>query len=120
MKSGSFFVTRGTHERLSTYMTQNPFHNALAAAGYIILIVSGLTFGSTLVEPNTEDNIFMPMAMLSLFVLSAAVMGYIFLYNPILMIMDGKRTEAAQLFLRTVAAFAAITVVIFFVSFILI
>lgn len=100
-------------------MTQNPFHNALAAAGYIVLVVSGLTFGSTLVEPNTEDNIFMPMAMLSLFVLSAAVMAYIFLYQPLLLILDGKRTEGASLFLRTVAIFAGLTLCALVISFLI-
>ena len=99
-------------------MTPNPFYNALAAAGYIILIVSILSFGSSLVPPNSEDNILMPMGMLSLFVLSAAAMGYIFLYNPILMIVDGKRKEAISLFLKTVAVFASITLTILIASFI--
>ena len=89
-------------------MTRNPFANALAAAGYIVLIVLVV---STIVE-GTEgpDTILIPMTMLSLFVLSAAVMGYIFLAQPIMLYLEGHKKEAVDFFLKTVGMFACMTV----------
>ena len=43
----------------------NPFLNALAAAAYIVLIVSGVSSFEKFVPE--EDTIFIPMVMLSLF-----------------------------------------------------
>jgi len=42
------------------------------------------------------------MAMLSLFTLSAAVMGYLFAAEPIMMYLDGKKKEAVNFFFTTV------------------
>jgi hypothetical protein len=52
-------------------------------------------------------EIFAGITMLSLFVFSAATMGYIFLYQPALLILGGEKKEGAKLFLQTVAAFGA-------------
>jgi hypothetical protein len=45
----------------------------------------------------------------SLFTLSAAVMGYLFLYQPLLLLIDGHKKSAVNLFLQTVAVFGAVT-----------
>jgi hypothetical protein len=92
-------------------MTKNPYINALAAVVYIAGIVSLIFYGGPMV--GARDTIFIPMAMLSLFVLSASLMAYIFLYNPALLAIEGKYKEATTLFLTTVAAFAVATVVLF-------
>jgi len=88
-------------------MTKNPFFNAICAAGYVALIVSTLFYGSSLV-PEGESIIF-PIAILSLFVLSAAIMGYIFLFNPLVLFFEGNKKEAVELFLRTTLYFGGIT-----------
>lgn len=92
-------------------MTTNPFYNALAAAAYIVAFVSGMAWVGSRLAP-LPDTIFAPMVMLSLFVLSAAVMGYLFLYNPLALLVEGKRIAAVKLFLYTVGIFAVFTILI--------
>ncbi len=95
-------------------MIQNPYLNAVLAAAYIVLVVMAISF---FVEGRQEgpgnETVIVPIAMLSLFVLSAAVMGYLFLYGPFALWFDGKRQEALGFFFRTVGVFALITVGIF-------
>jgi len=88
-------------------MTKNPVLNALAAALYIGLVSSVIFFGQRLVDP--VDNVLMPITMLSLLSLSVAVMAYAFFYQPVLMFLEGKKTEAVKLGIHTVGAFAVIT-----------
>jgi hypothetical protein len=92
-------------------MTKNPYINALAALVYIVGIVTLIFYGGPMI--GGQETIFIPMAMLSLFVLSAALMAYIFLYTPALLAVEGKYKEATTLFLTTVAAFAVATAVLF-------
>lgn len=92
-------------------MTKNPLSNALAAIAYIIIVASTMYYGSASAG-QTEDSVFAPIAMISLFTLSAAVMGYIFLGTPLQLYLDNKKKEAVNLFLRTVAIFAGVTVII--------
>ena len=87
---------------------KNPIVNAVAAGVYIALLVTIMNHVSS-VRP--EDGLIMPILGLSLFTLSAAVMGYLFLSQPIQFYLDGKKKEAVAFFLRTVAAFAVITVI---------
>lgn len=96
-------------------MTKNPFINAVAASLYISLVVIVMTVGSQF--SSGPDNMLMPIAMLSLFTLSAAVMGYLFLSQPILLFLDGKKKEAVSLFIQTVGVFAGITAVALALSF---
>ncbi len=91
-------------------MSKNPFLNGVVASAYIVLIVSVMNFGTKLVpHPNT---FIAPMAVVSLFTLSAAVMGYLFCYVPVTMYFDGKKKQAVSLFLQTTAVFASITALI--------
>ena len=93
-------------------MTIKPFYNAVLAAGYIVgLVYFVFTF---VAQPNTADSqtsLLVPIAMLSLFVLSAAVMSYLFLYEPLMLYFDNKRQEAVRFFLATIGIFALITLV---------
>jgi hypothetical protein len=100
-------------------MTKQPILNALAAIAYIIIVASVMHYGSA-VAGNTGDTLFAPIAMISLFTLSAAVMGYIFLAQPVQLYLDDKKKEAVALFTQTVAVFAGLTavaLVIFFSGF---
>lgn len=86
---------------------KSPFLNAAMAATYIV----GLVFfiSNYVAQPDRVDSTLIPIAMLSLFVLSAAVMGYLFLYQPFALYFDEKRQEAVSFFLTTVATFAVFT-----------
>lgn len=92
-------------------MTKNPFINAISATLYITLIATLMFYGKTFFGP--KDTILTPIAVLSLFSLSAAIMAYLFLYQPLMLFLDGHKKEAINLFLRTVAIFAGITAVVF-------
>ena len=88
-------------------MSKNPFINALAAAGYISILATAI-FNSPKFVTDSELGMMAPILFLSLFVISAALMGYFFVYQPVLLLIEGKHSEATKLFLSTVASFAGI------------
>lgn len=98
-------------------MTVNPFVNALVAAGYISVIVSFLFYTERL--DSSSLGIIAPITFLSLFVLSAALMGYFILYQPLRLLIEGKQSEATTLFFSTLASFALITLAIIATIFLL-
>lgn len=89
-------------------MTKNPFLNALAAVAYVSLVASIMFYGLKSAPPG-PDTIVVPIAMISLFTLSAAVMGYVFLSTPLQLLLAGEKKRAVNLFLQTVLIFAGIT-----------
>ena len=91
-------------------MTNNPFINAGAAISYIIAIVFVMFYGLRQMGP--EDSVLAPIAMLSLFVLSAATMVYLYFYQPILLFLEGQKKQATELFLKTLGVFAGLTALI--------
>lgn len=99
-------------------MTKNPYINALCAGLYIVFIVLLLTYGTTFVK-DKPDTILAPMAMLSLLVFSAAFMGYLFFFQPVLMYLDGHKREAIALFTRTLASFAVVTALVVAAAFLI-
>jgi len=90
-------------------MTKNPFLNALAASLYITAVSSVMYYGTEFAPKS--DNILAPIALISLFTLSAAVMGYLFCYQPLLLLFAKKQKAALDLFLQTLGTFATITIV---------
>jgi hypothetical protein len=88
-------------------MTKNPFLNALSATAYISLVASIMFYGPKGSIP--EPSVMIPIVILSLFVLSAAMMGYFFLYQPVRFLIEGNVKDATKLFLLTVLSFACIT-----------
>lgn len=82
---------------------KKPFVHAFAAALYIAAIVLGIH--TTTFMPQKE-TIVIPMVMLGLFVLSAAVMGFLFLSEPIKLFLENRKQEAVVFFGKTVGAFA--------------
>ena len=92
-------------------MTKNPILNALSALLYITLVACVMFYAIEKTTPN--KSVLVPLAVLSLFTLSAAVMGYIFLYQPFQLYFDGKKKQAVNLVFQTIAAFAVITAIIF-------
>ena len=86
-------------------MLKNPYINAFLAAGYIAVIVS-LIQGVATLNKNKPDTILIPITMLSLFVLSAAIMGLLFIYTPAKMFLDNQRETALIFFFKTLGTFA--------------
>jgi len=97
-------------------MTKNPYLNALCAALYIVFVVLLVTYGPTYVR-DKPDTILAPMAVLSLLVCSVAFMGYAFLFQPVLMYMEGHKRAAVELFTKTLASFAVITGIVVAIAF---
>ena len=89
--------------------------NALAAGAYVALVAT-LVFNGSKVFGEVE-SVLIPMGMLSLFVLSAAVMGTIFFYQPIQLYLNGNKDEALRLFLSTLGLFAGVTAFFFLIAF---
>ncbi len=59
------------------------------------------------------DNVFTGIAVLMLFVISAAIMGFVILGRPILMYLDGLKKEAVKLFYLTITWLILIAAIIF-------
>lgn len=91
-------------------MTKNPFTNAFTASLYIMVVASIMFYGTK--HTGNVESVVVPIAVISLFTLSAAVMGYLFLYQPLQLYLDGKKKSAVNLFLQTVVVFAGITILI--------
>ena len=97
-------------------MSKNPIINALSASGYIAIIVAVMTFLEQ-TQKNKPDTIVAPILFLSLLTLSAAVMAYLFFYQPLQLFIDGKKKAATDLFIKTVGVFAAFTIFILIILF---
>lgn len=91
-------------------MSKNPIINALSASAYIILVVSIMTLLQT--QKDKPDTFLAPMIALFMLTLSAAVMSYLFFYQPLQLIIEGKKKEAVNLFVKTVGVFAAFTALV--------
>ncbi len=85
-------------------MSKNPIFNALVGLLYITGVVTLIFYAPAFL--SIEETIFIPIAMLSLFVFSAACMGYIFLYQPLQLFLEGEKKKSVTLFLNTLLAFA--------------
>ena len=92
-------------------MSKNPLINASSASVYIILSVSIMTFVTQPLR-NKPDTFLAPITVLFVLTLSVAVMAYLFFYQPLQFFIEGKKKEAVNLFIKTVAIFAVMTVVV--------
>ncbi len=95
-------------------MFKKPFYNAILAAGYIVLIGTLMQNAQYVFGPH--DNSLTPVIVLSLFVLSAAVMGFLFVGEPLMLFLDNHKKQAVAYFGQTVGYFAGITLIILIVS----
>jgi len=99
-------------------MTKKPIYNALAATIYIVLIVLFINSIDSIETGYTNEGLeqfIMPIIMLSLLTLSVAVMGYIFLYQPIILFLEKNRKEAVKYFIHTILFFTIIIILIFLI-----
>ena len=94
-------------------MTKNPFINAFSAALYITVVASMMFYGPKIAGLiDDKDNVLAPITMLSILVLSAAVMGYLFFLQPIQLYLDGEKKLAVNLFTKTLVIFLGITILL--------
>jgi hypothetical protein len=97
-------------------MKLNPYLTAALASSYIGATALFIHFISG-IRHDTPDTIIDGMAFISLFVFSAAVMAFIFFYQPTILLIANKKEEAITYFLKTLGTFGAITIlVLIFVS----
>ena len=85
--------------------------NAVGTAIYVVLIV--LFIFSLQIFQKEEDIIIIPMAMLLLFVCSAAITGFLVFGKPIMLYIDGKKREAVSLLGYTLGVLVLITIIFF-------
>ena len=98
-------------------MTRNPYLNALAASAYIVVVAFVMFYGTD--HTGQSPTVLIPIAVLSLFALSAAVMAFIFFFQPIQMFLDGHKQQAVELMLKTIGTFACITLLFLVVAFVI-
>src|SRR4051794_7441785 len=92
---------------------KNPYINSVWAEAYIMIAAGAIQFFG---KPNTPDTFLDPVAALSLFVLSAAIMGYLFLGEPLQLYLSGEKKQAVSFFMKTVVTFAVMTLVVLVVG----
>lgn len=97
-------------------MNKNAYLNAVLAALYIAVLV--LIIQYAIVPGDKPGEIIVPIIMLSLFVLSASVMGYFFILQPLILLIEGKKDRAIRFFLNTVGTFAVITLALILAAYI--
>jgi len=96
-------------------MNKKPIQNGLLASTYILLIASVMNFATRF--SDKPDSFLAPMLFISIFTFSAAVMGYLFVFEPIQLLIAGKKQQAVNFFLQTLGVFGIITVIISIVVF---
>ncbi len=87
--------------------------DSVGTAAYIVLIVTFIF--SLQVFQGSKETILIPMAMLLLFVCSAAITGFLVFGKPVMLYVDGKKKEAISLLGHTIGMLVVITLV-FFIS----
>jgi hypothetical protein len=99
-------------------MIKNPYLSGLFAISYIVSLVS-----SAILLPRAlggpEESILYPMLGLAVLVLSAATMAYLFFYQPVVFLLEGKRDAAVGHFFRTMITFAVATATLMAASIVL-
>jgi hypothetical protein len=91
-------------------MQLNPFANAIIAASYIWGVTSFIQLISP--PPNTPDTWLTPIMVLSLLVFSVALMGFLFFYRPVILLLENKKEAAVTHFLKTLGTFGVLTLVV--------
>ena len=81
------------------------------ALGYIAGIILVISKTSS-IAANTPDTILAPVTMLSLFVLSAAIMGILFVYEPLRLFLENQKQQAFLFLIKTVGTFACFVLII--------
>jgi len=92
------------------------FINAISTTLYIGAVGSFMYFG-TLIKIGRKATFLAPIAMLLLFVFSAALTGSLIFGKPALLYLDGKKKDALTLLTYTLVIFFVITFISLLVLF---
>ena len=87
------------------------FIDSFGTAAYIILVASFIFSLQTF--SRQKDVIIIPIAMLLLFVSSAAITGFLVFGKPVMLYIDGKKKEAVSLLVYTIEILFIITIIAF-------
>jgi hypothetical protein len=98
----------------SQKLLTHSFGHALLVVLYTSGIASVMFNSKTLFKQ--QDTVFAPIAILMLFVLSAAIVGALVLGRPILLYLEGKKSEALKMFGYTLGWLALSTFVFFLLN----
>ncbi|MBI2476012.1 MAG: hypothetical protein HYV67_02110 [Candidatus Taylorbacteria bacterium] len=94
-------------------IVKNAFKNAVATAVYVAAVASFLFYAPQSFGP-AKNTVLVPIAMLLLFVFSAAFTGFLVFGRPALWYLDGKKEEALSLLVYTLLIFLVITLIALF------
>lgn len=86
------------------------FVNAVAGVLYVILVAWFMFYIMQYVPK--EDTFLAPASFLLLFVLSASIEGSLILGQPIMLYLDGKKTEGLKLLTMTIGWLFVFTILI--------
>jgi hypothetical protein len=86
------------------------FINALLTTLYVAGVGGFMYYGST-IKIGRSNQLLVPITLLLLFVLSAAVTSFLIFGKPAQLYVDGKKKEAVSLLIQTLTIFSAITLV---------
>lgn len=86
---------------MSNNQVKVSFFNALGTAAYIVLVSLFLSNAQNIFGKDQPDNFLMPAFMITIFVISAAITGYLVLSKPLRLVSAGQIKEAVTLFFWT-------------------
>lgn len=84
------------------------FFNALATAVYVAAVGTFMYYGS-MIKLGASHSFLVPIALLLLFVFSAALTGFLVFGRPAIWYLDGKKKEALELLFTTLGFLSVIT-----------
>jgi hypothetical protein len=87
--------------------------NALATSAYVILVALFIYLAS-LGGFGQNNTVLIPIAMLMLFVFSAALTGFLIFGKPVMWYLSNKKKEALSLLFYTLGIFLIITLIALF------
>jgi hypothetical protein len=94
-----------------TGIRKTAFFNALVTTVYIALVGAFMFYGGE-IRLGRTNTLLVPIALLLLFVFSAALTGFLIFGRPVLWYLDGKKKEALELLFTTLGFFSGITAVV--------
>jgi hypothetical protein len=92
-------------------MTLHPITNAVAATLYIAVVALFLRYIES-IRHDTPDTFIDSLGFLSLFTLSAAIMAFLFFYQPVRLLIEKKPREATAFLMMMIATFGLLTVML--------
>ena len=98
-------------------LIKSSMFDAFAVALYVSVVAYLIQNGERIF--GKMQNFWGPLAFLLLFVVSAAIVGSIIFGKPVVMYLEGKKTEAVKLLSYTIMWLFAATIIVLLVQYIL-